>query len=581
MSTSSTTGTTGAVLGSSHSYSSSSSLSLSSSSSSSSPSTVNNTNNKNNNNNNNNLNNNNNNNNNLNNNTDNNLQKIWRPIWVPDHQEECCLNCQSQFNTLLRRHHCRGCGNLFCNNCTSKRQSLPQLHYNKPVRICNRCSDLTTYSKLAQSNEIKNKIEAAKGFCNLSTDSLARKMIIRGFLTPLSSLFYNGNSIVYKHLTRAIANLSECDISRIDILEANFLNLLVNYLLDSFKNQYNNNSSSNVDQNNFENKSRDSNNNFNNKNVNNNNNKNRGGKSGRGEKEEREGEEEEEYNDQQLIIHDEDFESFLNVCICFQYLSCEENIVVKTELADKCLPILIKMSRSYNIQIKNSSSIVLLNLTKNPLSRDQVVQGGGLQSFIAIALQDDVFLQETSSQALSILAFHQKYQRKVVECGALPPLVLMLNSSSEKVLLHTTATLSFLAENIENQIAIIKVGGINPLKNIITDKNDHCIQIAINAAITLSLLSTNKKLLPQLAQQDLVELLTKIVIVNYNNPSYELLLLAVKILGNLSFEKEVKNLIRRNQSMMNILRIMVHSTNRIQSLVSIIFNNCETGQQSQ
>ncbi|EGC31822.1 hypothetical protein DICPUDRAFT_156270 [Dictyostelium purpureum] len=514
-----------------------------------------------------------------------NLQKIWRPIWVPDHQEDCCLNCKSQFNTLLRRHHCRGCGNLFCNNCTSKRQSLPQLHYNKPVRICNRCSDLTNFSKLSTSPDIKNREEAAKGFLNLTCDSLGKKMIIRGFLNPLGNLFTNGNPTLYKHLTKAISNLAENDIVRIDILEANFLTLLVNYLLESFKKYPNlKQQNKNINSSNGGNSSSRNNNSNNNNNNNNigstgasgvnsehnncsNSNNNSNGN-------------EEDFNNDQFIIHDDDFESFLNVCLCFQYLSCEENILVKTQLADRCLPILIKMSRSYNVQIKHSSSIVLLNLVKNPLSRDLVVQGGGIGSLIAIAINDDAKLQETSAHALSILSAQSKYQRKVVECGALPPLVLMLNSnsSSDNILQYTTSSLSLLAENQDNQIAIVQVGGINPLKNILIYKNEHTMQISYNAALTLYHLSTNKNLILQLAQHDLVELLTKIIISNYNNPSYDLLLLCVKIIGNLSFEKEIKVLIRKNQSMMNILRIMVHSTNRIQQWAQIIFNNCETGQ---
>eukprot|EP01132_Coremiostelium_polycephalum_P009977 gene9977-12229_t len=250
-------------------------------------------------------------------------QKIWRPIWVPDHQENRCLNCNTQFNTLLRRHHCRGCGNLFCNNCSNKRQSLPQLHYNKPVRICNRCDDLANFSKLALSNEIKDRIDSSKGFSNLTLD-------------------------------------------------------------------------------------------------------------------------------------------------------------------------------------------LLLNLTKNTITRDQVMRASILQALIAMAICDDVSLQIAASEAISILATNSKYQRKIVECGGLAPLILLINSPTEKVLQYTTSALSSLAENVENQTTIVQVGGINPLKNVLLYQGN--TQIPINSATTLYHLSSNKSNSSQLTQPDLIEILIKIII---------------------------------------------------------------------
>ena len=39
-----------------------------------------------------------------------------------------------------RRHHCRGCGHLFCANCSSRRIPLPHSGYDKPVRSCADCA---------------------------------------------------------------------------------------------------------------------------------------------------------------------------------------------------------------------------------------------------------------------------------------------------------------------------------------------------------------------------------------------------------------------------------------------------------
>ncbi|KAF2070054.1 hypothetical protein CYY_008623 [Polysphondylium violaceum] len=491
-------------------------------------------------------------------------QKVWRPIWVPDHQEDVCLNCNSQFNTILRRHHCRGCGNLFCNNCSSKRQSLPLLHYNKPVRICNRCDDLATFSKWALSDNIQQRVDSAKGFCTLTEDSLARKMIIRNYLSSLITLFTNYHPSVYTPLTKAVTNLSESDINRIDVIEANILKCLVKYLLEiahiasDDNNNSNNSNSNNSEQQNQHQQQHQQN------------------KTQHKQPDQNGEQKQQQFSDQQqILIKDEDYQSIVNVCLCFEYLSNEQNNEVKTELAEKCLPILIKLTRSYNLKIQKSSATILLNLTKNSLTREQVIRYDGLHSFISIVLHDNVYLQEISSQALSILSSSSKYHRKVVESGALPPLVLMLNSPSEKVLEYSTLSLSNLSENVENQVSIVQVGGINPLKNILNDKNHHSVQISINAATTIFHISTNKKNISQLVQNDLIDILVKIVIYNYNNISNELLLLSVKILGNISHEKDGQYYIKKNQSIMNILRIMVNTTNKIQYWASIIFKNCE------
>ncbi|CCF58112.1 hypothetical protein KAFR_0D04640 [Kazachstania africana CBS 2517] len=41
-------------------------------------------------------------------------------FWQPDKDIRNCLSCQSSFNILVRRHHCRCCGGIFCGSCASK-----------------------------------------------------------------------------------------------------------------------------------------------------------------------------------------------------------------------------------------------------------------------------------------------------------------------------------------------------------------------------------------------------------------------------------------------------------------------------
>lgn len=60
------------------------------------------------------------------------------PRWLPDAIAYNCKLCNSDFGIFLRKHHCRFCGDVFCNNCCYRYESfLP--FYKRQVRICEHC----------------------------------------------------------------------------------------------------------------------------------------------------------------------------------------------------------------------------------------------------------------------------------------------------------------------------------------------------------------------------------------------------------------------------------------------------------
>jgi len=44
--------------------------------------------------------------------------------WERDHHVQNCRDCQRRFSFLLRRHHCRRCGRIFCDRCSSHKVPL-------------------------------------------------------------------------------------------------------------------------------------------------------------------------------------------------------------------------------------------------------------------------------------------------------------------------------------------------------------------------------------------------------------------------------------------------------------------------
>jgi hypothetical protein len=60
---------------------------------------------------------------------------------VPDVYRESCPHCDLVFTLSKRRHHCRLCGDIFCDACSSHRVELPLEgpEFDAPVRICDFC----------------------------------------------------------------------------------------------------------------------------------------------------------------------------------------------------------------------------------------------------------------------------------------------------------------------------------------------------------------------------------------------------------------------------------------------------------
>ena len=48
------------------------------------------------------------------------------PRWQPDHEVSECPICHRQFGFLFRRHHCRKCGRVVCNDCSPHRITIPR-----------------------------------------------------------------------------------------------------------------------------------------------------------------------------------------------------------------------------------------------------------------------------------------------------------------------------------------------------------------------------------------------------------------------------------------------------------------------
>lgn len=86
---------------------------------------------------------------------------------VNDETVDKCYNCSIEFSILNRRHHCRSCGRIFCQNCSSRKIDIPNeskipicdnninswLTFSKEVRVCDKC-----YSEMIEKKTFWNCI---------------------------------------------------------------------------------------------------------------------------------------------------------------------------------------------------------------------------------------------------------------------------------------------------------------------------------------------------------------------------------------------------------------------------------------
>lgn len=90
--------------------------------------------------------------------------------WVPDEAVAKCTACATDFNAFVRRHHCRNCGDIFCDKCTHGRIALTADENAQRVRVCDRCMVEVT-------QRLSNAKEAASKSVGLqSHEDLAKKL---------------------------------------------------------------------------------------------------------------------------------------------------------------------------------------------------------------------------------------------------------------------------------------------------------------------------------------------------------------------------------------------------------------------
>uniref|UniRef100_A0A804M7P7 FYVE-type domain-containing protein n=1 Tax=Zea mays TaxID=4577 RepID=A0A804M7P7_MAIZE len=81
-----------------------------------------------------------------------------------------CHSCAVDFSPFNRRHHCRNCGEIFCDKCSQGRIALTAEDNAPLVRVCDRCMTEVT-QRLSIAKDVANRSATVQ-----SHEDLARKL---------------------------------------------------------------------------------------------------------------------------------------------------------------------------------------------------------------------------------------------------------------------------------------------------------------------------------------------------------------------------------------------------------------------
>lgn len=132
------------------------------------------------------------------------IQELSKTDWMKDSEANSCLNCSSHFSTILRRHHCRYCGIIFCKKCIHSKAIIQS---KKLKKVCIKC--LNRLKKLEESSAIRPKQHPSIDFQHSST--------LRSESQSSGDLIQENNRIYYQiehpqqEVLKTLAELSETE----------------------------------------------------------------------------------------------------------------------------------------------------------------------------------------------------------------------------------------------------------------------------------------------------------------------------------------------------------------------------------
>ena len=106
--------------------------------------------------------------------------------WMTDKEATACCRCESKFSFFKRKHHCRGCGKIFCNDCcTGTGDARKCTNCNSMYRGGYKMSRKSKLSKMSRKSKL-SKMSRKSKLSKMSRKSKLQKMSRKSKLPKMS-----------------------------------------------------------------------------------------------------------------------------------------------------------------------------------------------------------------------------------------------------------------------------------------------------------------------------------------------------------------------------------------------------------
>lgn len=182
-------------------------------------------------------------------------------------------------------------------------------------------------------------------------------------------------------------------------------------------------------------------------------------------------------------------DEMLSSCI-YALGSLAENDDVKTRLVELgTIGTVVKHLYLGNIEIKRAAGYFLATVCERIEFHGDLAEQGALDAAIMLASLEDIECQEYASFSLAHLSSNKELQVRLVNLGAVKPLVSLIASDQEPKHYAGLALLK-LADNFENHLRIAEDGGIQALLRLGRTRSTDD-QLQYKAALTVGHLASN------------------------------------------------------------------------------------------
>lgn len=143
-------------------------------------------------------------------------------LWHKDNEHPNCELCGKEFTLFNRRHHCRNCGKIICDDCSMAHYTSKTQNPYSPHRVCKLCKFCVLSDKGKESEECKKYMEEAKLLDDSEKQVIAPNLSIGGIqidgiqindgdiltITNVSqtmNFHRNDNPIIYKAMVNSVS----------------------------------------------------------------------------------------------------------------------------------------------------------------------------------------------------------------------------------------------------------------------------------------------------------------------------------------------------------------------------------------